>query len=123
MYLAQHLYQLFVLAPNHPASAAQAINNRWFAPPVEFLRLFLAQNSTKKTLFHPPSRFWEGAGGWVIAQTGFAARAYTHQLFVLAPNHPASAAQAINNRWFAPPVEFLPPVLGAAPIPALRFST
>ncbi|MCX6078273.1 MAG: hypothetical protein NTW32_01960, partial [Chloroflexi bacterium] len=36
------------------------------------------------------------------------ARAYSHQLFVLAlwAYQPGSAAQAIHNRWFAPPVEF-----------------
>ena len=32
--------KLLFLTLNHPDSAARAIENRWFAPPVESLRLF-----------------------------------------------------------------------------------
>jgi len=49
---------------NHTDVGYSAIENRMFAPPVEFLRLLLAQNSTKKP-FVSPFRFWKGAGGMV----------------------------------------------------------
>ncbi|MCX6080497.1 MAG: hypothetical protein NTW32_13275, partial [Chloroflexi bacterium] len=70
-------HKLFVLALNHPGSAARAIKNRWFAPPVEFLRLFWRKTPQKSSFTpFPFSGRGQGDGLSGQAQTGYAMSKY-----------------------------------------------